>query len=116
MSMPPMIELITRYSDKIASTESQFGEQRIILDNEKQSNITELFELKNNLIRDIERKKIELQERKEAISIIYFGEPQVVHKSLFGKSIVFIPLILIAIFFLIDTIKYLNRKAAEINN
>ncbi len=109
-------ELITRYSDKIASTESQFGEQRIILDNEKQSNITELFELKNNLIRDIERKKIELQERKEAIRIIYFGEPQVVHKSLFGKSIVFIPLILIAIFFLIDTIKYLNRKAAEINN
>ena len=109
-------ELITRYSDKIAATESTFAEQRIIFDNEKQSNITELFELKNNLIRDIERKKIELQEQQDAISIINFGEPQLEHKSIFGKRIVLLPLIFIAIFFLIDIIRYLNRKASEIQN
>ena len=60
-------ELITRFSDNMAGTESQFTEQRIILENEKQSNITELFGLKNNLIRDIERKKIELQLRNQPI-------------------------------------------------
>ena len=76
-------ELITRYSDKMAATDNQFAEQRIILDNEKQLNITELFELKNNLIRDIERKKIELQEQKDAISIIYFGESHIEQNSFF---------------------------------
>jgi len=107
-------ELITRYSDKMASTESQMVEQRIILDNEKQSNITELFELKNNLIRDIERKKMELQKEKDAISIIYFGEPQLEQNSFFGKRIILLPLIFISIFFLIDIIKFLNKKAKEI--
>lgn len=107
-------ELITRYSDKMASTESQMVEQRIILDNEKQSNITELFELKNNLIRDIERKKMELQKEKDAISIIYFGESQLEQYSFFGKRIVLLPLIFISIFFLIDIIKFLNKKAKEI--
>ncbi|MGB5609336.1 hypothetical protein [Eudoraea sp.] len=109
-----MDEIITRYSDKMASSESQFTEQRIILDSEKQLDIAELFELKNNLIRDIERKKLELQERKDAISIINFGEPQAIQKSFFGKKIVLLPLILISIFFLIDIIKYLNKKAEEI--
>ena len=107
-------ELITRYSDKMTAPDSQFAEQRIIVDNEKQSNITELFRLKSNLIRDIERKKIELQEQKNAISIIYFGEPQLEQNSFFGKRIVLLPLIFISIFFLIDIIKFLNKKAKEI--
>jgi len=111
-----MDELINRYADKMASPESQFAEQRIILDTEKQLDIAELFKLKNNLIRDIERKKMELQEQKDAISIIYFAEPHVVQKSFFGEKIVLIPLILMAMFFLIDIIKYLNKKAEEIEN
>ena len=109
-------ELITRYSDKMSASENQFAEQRIILDNEKQMNITELFELKSNLIRDIERKKIELQEQKDAISIIYFGESHLEQNSFFGKKIILLPLIFISIFFLIDIIKYLNRKSSEISN
>jgi hypothetical protein len=111
-----MDELISRYSDKMAVTEGKMEDQRIILDNEKQLDIARLFELKNNLIRDIETKKIELQEQKNAISIIYFGENQKAQKTIFGKKIVLIPLILISIFFLIDITKYLNRKAAELNN
>ncbi|WP_299159602.1 hypothetical protein [uncultured Eudoraea sp.] len=106
-------QLISRYSDKMASTEGQITEQRIILDNEKQLDIAELFNLKNNLIRDIERKKMELQEQKEPISIINFGSSQEVQKSLFGKNIVLIPMILISLFILIDIIKYLNQKAKE---
>ncbi|WP_297706540.1 hypothetical protein [uncultured Eudoraea sp.] len=111
-----MDELISRYSDRMASTESQLNDQRIILDNEKQLDIAELFNLKNSLIRDIERKKMELLERKDAISIIYFGEPHIVQKSFFGEKIILIPLILLAIFFFIDILKYLNKKAAEVQN
>ena len=107
-------ELITRYSNKMVNTESQIVEQRIIFDNEKQSNITELFELKNSLIRDIERKKLELQEQRDAISIINFGEPQLEQNSIFGKRIVLLPLIFIAIFLLIDIIRYLNKKSKEL--
>ncbi|WP_297797296.1 hypothetical protein [uncultured Eudoraea sp.] len=108
--------LITKYADKMAGVEGQFSEQRIVLDNEERLDIAELFELKNNLIRDIERKKIELKEQQNAISIINFGEPQLEHKAFFGKRIVLLPLIFIAIYFLIDIIKYLNRKAGEIQN
>ncbi|MGB5170548.1 MAG: hypothetical protein WBN69_03865 [Eudoraea sp.] len=111
-----MDELISRYSNRMTSTESQLSDQRIILDNEKQLDIAELFSLKNSLIRDIERKKMELQEEKDAISIIYFGEPHVIQKSFFGEKIVLIPLLLIAIFFFIDILKYLNKKAVEIQN
>ncbi len=111
-----MDELISRYSDKMAGTEGQMEDQRIILDNEKQLDIARLFELKNNLIRDIETKKIELQEQKNAISIIYFGENQKAQKTILGKKIVLLPLILISIFFLIDITKFINRKAAQLNN
>jgi len=107
-------ELIKRYADKMTAEESQVTEQRIVLDNEKELNIAQLFELKNDLIRDIERKKIEIRERKEAISIINFGKPHEVQKSFFGKKFVLIPLILIAIYFFIDIIKYLNKKTKEI--
>lgn len=107
-------ELIGRYSDRMTSTESQLTDQRIILDNEKQLDIAELFKLKNTLIRDIERKKMELQEQQDAISIIYFGEPQLEQNSFFGKRIVLLPLIFIAIFFSIDLIRYLNKKSKEL--
>lgn len=112
--MSQIDELITRYADKMTANESQLGDQRIVLDNEKELDVAQLFELKNNLIRDIERKKIELRERKEAISIINFGKPHEVQKSFFGQKYVLIPLILIAIYFFIDIIKYLNRKTKEI--
>ena len=105
--------LISRYSDKMGA-EGQVMEQRIILDTEKESDIAELIRLENILIRDIEAKKIELGEQKETISIIYFGQPQGVHKSFLGNRMVLIPLILIAVFFLIDITKYLNKKAGDI--
>lgn len=106
--------LIKRYSDKMTAEENQLSEQRIVLDGEKESDIVQLLGLKNNLIRDIERKKIELREEKEAISIINFGKPHEVQKPFFGQNFVLIPLILIAIYFFIDIIKFLNRKTKEI--
>jgi hypothetical protein len=104
--------LVENYSDKLTSRELR-GEGRILLDEQEQLDIPGLLNLKNSLIRDIERKKLEIQGQKEAIRVINFGKTQEVQKSFFGKSIVLVPLILIILFFLIDFYKYLNRKARE---
>lgn len=104
--------LVTKYSEKM-SRDGQRGEAQIVLDNEEQLDIPGLLGLKNGLIRDIERKKIELQSHKEAIRIINIGKTQEVQKSFFGKNIVLIPSVLILLFILIDIIKFLNRKSKE---
>jgi hypothetical protein len=72
------------------------------------------LQFKNNLIRDTEQKKIDLLDQKEAIRIVNFGKPQEEQKSFFGKKIILVPTLLIGLFLLIDFIKYLNRKALEI--
>ncbi|MEO1012928.1 MAG: hypothetical protein AAFX53_16640 [Bacteroidota bacterium] len=106
--------LIANYSKNIAKEDNLLNEGKIVLDNGEETDIKGLFELKNDLIRDSERKRLELKERKEAISIINFGRPQQVQKVFFGKNIVLIPTILIGLFFLWSIIRYLNGKASEI--
>ncbi|MGB5820722.1 MAG: hypothetical protein WBG90_14650 [Saonia sp.] len=105
--------IIANYSKKMAQEDAKIGNDRIVLDNQEQIDITGLFTYKNNLIRDIEIKKLELQEQKEAISVINFGRPQQVQKSFFGKHIILLPSILIGLFFLVSIVKYLNKKATE---
>jgi len=107
-------ELVANYSKKMAQEDRLTGNERIVLDNQEKLNITGLFNLKNSLIRDIESKKMDLEENTDAIKVINFGKPQEVQKSFFGKSLVLIPLVIIGIFFTFSFIKYLNIKAAEI--
>ena len=105
-------DLVKQFSNKMTRS-GQSGEGRIVLDNEDQLDITGLLNIKNNLIRDVERKKLELQGQKEAIRVINFGKTQEVQKSFLGKNIVLIPSLLLLLFFVIDFIKYLNRKSME---
>jgi hypothetical protein len=105
--------LVANYSIKM-SQESERIEGRIVLDNEDQLDITGILNLKNAVIRDIEQKKLEIQELKKPISIINFGSSQQIEKSFFGKTIIFIPSVLLGLFFIIDILKYLNKKAKEI--
>ncbi len=107
--------LIANYSKKMFQEDGLSGNQRIVLDNQEKLNITGLFNLKNDLIKDIEAKNIELQKQTDPIKVINFGKTQVVQKSFFGKSLFLIPLVLLGIFFLISIIKYLNIRAGEIN-
>lgn len=107
-------EIIANYSNKIKRTDNSLGNDRIILDNQETVDITGLFDLKNSLIEDIEAKKIELEQRTEAVKIINFGKTQQITKSFFGKNIVIIPLLLVGLFFLLSILKYLNRKSKEI--
>ncbi|SNR24454.1 hypothetical protein SAMN04488009_0279 [Maribacter sedimenticola] len=106
--------IITNYSKKMGSQDNIAGNDRIVLDNQETVNITGLFSLKNDLIRDIETKKLELLKNTKAIQIINFGQPQQVQKSFFGKKIVLIPSLFLGLFFLISILKYLNVKSEEL--
>ncbi|MDT0606251.1 hypothetical protein [Croceitalea rosinachiae] len=107
-------ELISNYSKQMAQKGVLSGSERIVLDNQERINITGLFTLKNNLIKDIEAKKIELKQRTEAIKLLNFGRSQEVQKSVFGKTIVLIPLTLLAGFFIASVLIFLNKKSKEI--
>ena len=107
-------EIITSYAKKMGEKDEMGGNDRIVLDNQETVNITGLFGLKNDLIKDIESKNLELEQRTDPIKIINFGKPQQIVKPLFKKNIILFPIVLIGIFFLFSFIKYLNSKALEI--
>jgi len=107
-------EIITSYSKKMAKADGFFGNERIVLDNQETVNITGLLTLKTNLIKDIETKNLELEERTEPVKVINFGKPQQVQKAFFGKNIVLIPAILLTVFFFISFLKFLNKKVIEL--
>ena len=106
-------EIITNYANKMAEKDGIAGNDRIVLDNQETVNITGLFGLKNSLIKDIESKNLELEQRTDPISIINFGKPQQIVKSLFKKNIVLFPLLFIGLFLLVSLIRFLNKKAIE---
>lgn len=108
-------EIILNYTNNLASKNDNVSSERIILDNQEQVNIADLFEYKNLLIRDIETKKMELVEQTKPISVINFGNPQEVQKSFFGKNLVLIPILLIGLLFVFSIFKYLNKKSLELN-
>ncbi|ASV30197.1 hypothetical protein [Maribacter cobaltidurans] len=109
-------EIISNYTNGLGTKGTNSISDRIVLDNQEQVNIADLFEYKNLLIRDTEAKKIELVQQTEPINVINFGKPQVVRKSFFGKNLVLLPLIFIGVFFLISFLIFLNNKAKEISS
>ena len=87
----------------------------IMLDNEKNIELTSLLTLKNSLIKDSETKRIELIEQKEVINVINFGKTQKVRTPIYAQGITVIPALLLLFFFLFSFIKYLNKRADEID-
>lgn len=104
-------EIIKNYTRSLGSETTSTVNERIVLDNKEQVNITDVLEYKSMLIRDIESKKLELKERTEPVSVINFGKPQRVQKSFFGKKVVFVPLVLLGLFFIVSLLIYLNEKS-----
>jgi len=107
-------EIIVTYTSGLDNKGNSTATDKIILNNQEQVNIADVFEYKTGLIRDIETKKIELEERTVPVSVVNFGETQVEHKSFFGKSIVLIPLLLLFGFFVFSALLYLNKKAKSL--
>jgi len=108
--------LVASYSQNLANREGATSQTQgmVLFDNENSLNIPNLLGLKNKLIKEIEKKHVEMLELTNAVSIQNFGKTQAVQKSLFGTNLVLFPAILIGAFFIISIIKYLNKKAREL--
>lgn len=111
-------ELVTQIDNIIKGYTAQMEREAptggsLILKEEEQLNVTNLLRLKNEIIADTEKKRLEIQGNVDAIRIISFGSTQEISKAFFGNTIVLVPTILIGILLLIDLAKYLNRKARE---
>lgn len=106
--------LILSYTEKLKQNNGVVFDSKISVTSEEKMDFKELLELKKDIIDDIELKKVELNTVTQPINIVNFGKPQEVKKALYGKSIVFIPSLLVGVFFFISFVKYLNRKAIEI--
>ena len=104
--------VVAGYTNELASEDPVSG--TLVLSDGEPLNVTNILRLKNEIIEDTELKKLEIQGNKEAIRIISFGNTQEVRSSFFGKTIIFIPILLVVLFLLIDFSKYLNKKATEL--
>lgn len=106
--------IIQSYSKNLNKQGSPLETGKLVLQNEERLNVTGLITLKTELIEDIEEKKMELKQLNGPISVINFGNPHEVSTAFFGKKITVLPMIFLGIFFLLSFLKYLNRKASEI--
>ncbi|KAB7528659.1 hypothetical protein F8C76_12420 [Flagellimonas olearia] len=105
--------IIKNYSSNLSKQEGSIGSGQVLFQNEERVNVAALLNLKTELIKDTEDRKIELSELTNPIGVINFGTPHQVSKAFFSKKIILIPLVLVAGFFLFSFLLYLNKKAAE---
>jgi len=106
--------IIQSYSKNLNKQSASLETGKLVFQNEEKLNVTGLITLKTELIEDIEEKKMELKQLNGPISVINFGNPHQVSKAFFGKKIIVLPLLFLGVFFLLSFLKYLNRKASEI--
>ena len=106
--------LIDNYTERMGR-EQLGSEGQLILENQEALDVPSLFQLKNQLVRDTEYKRVEIEMNQEPITVINFGKPHKVTKPPFQKNLVFFPLVFIGLFLLISTIKFLNRRAEQLS-
>ncbi len=99
---------------KNLSSEKEVNQGTLVLENEKSLEVPSLLSLKNALVKEIERKKLEMAEQKNTISIINFGKNQKVKVPVYNQGILVIPFILMVLFLLVSFFKYLNKKSSEL--
>ncbi|HDZ15718.1 hypothetical protein LCGC14_0738610 [marine sediment metagenome] len=105
--------LIKGYTENMLKT-GNTSQNTLTLDTENGLDITGLLALKNSLVSDTERKKLELVEQEEVVHIINYGKNQIVRTPLYAQGITVIPAMLLTFFFIYAFIRYLNKKALEI--
>ena len=105
--------LVDNYTTKLGSNTERLSEGTVYLA-ENNLNITDLLNLKNRLIKDVEEKKLDLVEQKKVIKIINFGKSQQSRLSLTQNKTIIYPLILILGYFLVALVIGVNRKAKEL--
>ena len=107
-------ELVTNYSKSLTAENNRSGTGTLYFEKENALNVPSLLALKNNLIKEIEEKNLELKQQSKIISIINLGNTQVVKKPFFSNRMFKIPMVLITGFLLFIFVRYLDRKAKSI--
>ena len=108
-------DLVANFNKQLATSDTSSGREGILLfDKERSLDVPDLLKLKNELVKEIEDKQLDLVEQKEAINIINFGKTQVVQKQFLNKSLIFLPAILVGLFFAWSLLVFLNRKSKEL--
>ena len=105
--------LISGYSKNLKRGAS-VAQGTILFDKEDGLDITGLLGLKNSLIKETELRKLEIVEQKEVVNIINFGKTQKVSVPIYSQGVTVVPLILLIFFLIYSVLKYLNRKANEL--
>lgn len=108
--------LVQNYTQKLGQSNSNDTrpEGTLLLNAEEPLDIPTLLSLKNGLIKQIGDKQIELVQQKDPVNIISLGKTQEVKNQFLNKSLFLSPLIVLGLFFLWALLKYLNRRASDL--
>lgn len=110
-------ELIAQVDGLIENYTKMMVEQQpstsgsLVLENKEPLNVPSLFTLKNELIKDTEAKRVELENRNGPVLVLNFGKVRMADMHVAYKKAILIPLLLLAGFFGISLLKAINRKA-----
>ncbi len=107
-------QLVDNYSKALLAEKQKSGTGVVYMEKENTLNIPSLLILKDELLKEIEDKRLEMMQQKEVLSILNFGNTQEVSKSFFNQTYFLIPTVLVVGFILLSFFKYLEQKAKEI--
>lgn len=107
-------DLIEGYSKSLVDKGTSLSEGTVVLGTEKSLDIPTLLNLKNGLIKENERKKLEIVQQDDVIKVLNLSKPYSVNRTFFEKRIVKFPLVLLGLFFFYVLIAHLNRKSKEL--
>lgn len=106
--------VVSKYAQGLGRGEGQGFGNHIVLENGEPMGLTGLLGLKNELIKNTERKKIEAREQAQAISIINFGRVQQIRKVFLIKATILIPMVLLSLFFGRSILLEINKRAENL--
>lgn len=107
-------QLINNYSKALLAEKQKSGTGVVYMEKENTLNVPSLLNLKNVLLKEIEDKRLEIEQNKSVLGILNFGNTQEVKKTFVTQTYFMIPAILLAGFFLLSLFKYLDHKSKEI--
>jgi hypothetical protein len=107
-------QLVNNYSVALLADKQKSGTGVVYMEKENTLNVPSLLSLKNILLKEIEEKRLEIEQNKSVLGILNFGNTQEVKKTFLDQTYFIIPAQLLAGFFLLSLFKYLDRKSKEI--
>lgn len=106
-------DLIKGYSRDLAEG-NRAGSGTLSIEDENGLDITNILKFKSNLVKDVGLQKLDLVHQKEVIKIVNFGRTQKVGTPIYAQGVTVVPIIFLFFFFMYSLIRYLNKKAKEL--